>query len=381
MNRENTITYDVCIVGGGLAGLALSIQLANAGYEVALFEKEKYPFHKVCGEYISFENWNFLEELGLPLSDWNLPVIKRLKISSPNGNYLESDLALGGFGISRYKIDAALADIARSVGVHLFEEHKVTDIMFEKNNFHICTSAVTFNAKVVCGSFGKRTNLDVRWKRNFTRKKNSKLNNYIGVKYHIKTKFPPDLIALHNFQNGYCGISQIEANNYCLCYLTTAENLRISNNSIAEMEKNILRRNPFLETIFSSSTFLFEQPVTISQISFERKQKVENHVLMIGDAAGMITPLCGNGMSMALHGSKIACKYIITFLKNEIIRAEMEQQYTDEWNKCFSKRVFAGRIIQRFFGSEFLSNILIRILRPFPKFISYLIRLTHGTPY
>ncbi|MES1220570.1 MAG: NAD(P)/FAD-dependent oxidoreductase [Bacteroidota bacterium] len=380
MSEENNI-YDVAIVGGGLAGLALSIQLAKAGYLVAVFEKEKYPFHKVCGEYISFENWNFLEELGLPLSDWNLPVIKQLMVSAPNGNYLENDLMLGGFGISRYKIDAALAAIAQSKGVYLFEEHKVTDIYFEKKNFRISGSAFNCNAKIVCGSFGKRSNLDVRWKRSFTRKKNNKLNNFIGVKYHIKSDFPSNLIALHNFKNGYCGISQIEDNKYCLCYLTTAKNLSISNNSIVELEKNILSRNPFLQKIFSSSEFLFDQPVTIAQISFEPKQKVENHILMIGDAAGMITPLCGNGMSMALHGSKIAFKQINSFFKNEITRAEMEQQYIDEWNHHFNKRMFAGRIIQRFFGSDFFSNALIRTIKPFPRFISFLIRLTHGAPY
>jgi len=76
--------YDACIIGGGLAGLALSIQLAKLGYAVALFEKEKYPFHKVCGEYISMESWNFLEELGLPLSDLKLPIINKLLVTAPN---------------------------------------------------------------------------------------------------------------------------------------------------------------------------------------------------------------------------------------------------------------------------------------------------------
>ena len=47
---------DCGIVGGGLAGLTLAIQLADAGYAVVLFEKEKYPFHKVFGEYISMES-------------------------------------------------------------------------------------------------------------------------------------------------------------------------------------------------------------------------------------------------------------------------------------------------------------------------------------
>ena len=105
--------YDVAIAGGGLAGLALSIQCAQSGYRTVLFEKEKYPFHKVCGEYISFESWNFLEELGVPLSQMNLPIIRRLLVTAPNGKELEQSLPLGGFGISRYKLDAILAEISR----------------------------------------------------------------------------------------------------------------------------------------------------------------------------------------------------------------------------------------------------------------------------
>jgi flavin-dependent dehydrogenase len=373
--------YDTAIAGGGLAGLSLSIQLAKAGYKVILFEKEKYPFHKVCGEYISLESWIFLEELGLPLSDWNLPIIKKLIISAPNGNFLESDLPLGGFGISRYKIDAALADIARSVGVKILEETKVVDIIFDKKTSTIICGADKYFATVVCGTFGKRSNLDVKWKRNFVRQKNNKLNNYIGVKYHVQTDFPADQIALHNFKNGYCGISKIEDDKYCLCYLTTAKNLKDSGNSINKMEENILQKNPFLKKIFSSSTILYQQPVTISQISFAKKTQVQNHILLTGDAAGMITPLCGNGMSMAMHGSKIAFECIVPFLKKEIARHEMEQEYIDAWNKQFSKRLLAGRFIQRFFGSEFFSNLLLQLVKPFPKFASYLIKQTHGQPY
>ena len=56
----NNQTYDIAITGGGLAGLSLAILSAKAGYSVIFFEKERYPFHKGCGEYISFESWNFL---------------------------------------------------------------------------------------------------------------------------------------------------------------------------------------------------------------------------------------------------------------------------------------------------------------------------------
>ncbi|HLY68335.1 MAG TPA: NAD(P)/FAD-dependent oxidoreductase, partial [Puia sp.] len=312
--QHSNQSYDVALIGGGLAGLSLSILLAKANYRVALFEKEKFPFHKVCGEYISLESWNFLEELGVCLSDWNLPVIGRLMVSSPNGKYLQQDLPLGGFGISRYKLDAALAQIAMANGVRLYEQHKVTDVVNEESLFHIKNSAGICYAKIVCGSFGKKSNLDVKWKRNFTLTKSDKLNNYIGVKYHIRTNHPIDLIALHNFKNGYCGISQIEENKYCLCYLTTAENLRINDSSIEKMERNVLQKNPFLKKIFTESTFLFPEPITISQISFEKKMQVENNVMFLGDAAGMITPLCGNGMSMALHAADIAFHGIDEFL-------------------------------------------------------------------
>src|SRR6187455_493233 len=97
--------YDAAIVGGGLAGLAAAIQLSHAGHSVILFEKEKYPFHKVCGEYISLESWEFLIQLGLPLQDKNLPVIKSLFLTAPNGKSFKTKLPLGGFGISRYQLD------------------------------------------------------------------------------------------------------------------------------------------------------------------------------------------------------------------------------------------------------------------------------------
>jgi flavin-dependent dehydrogenase len=378
---NNSNSYDVIITGGGLAGLALSIQLSKAGYSVALFEKEKYPFHKVCGEYISLESWNFLEELGLPLSDWNLPIIRKLLISSPDGESIEHELPLGGFGISRYKIDAALAGIARANGVALYESVRVTDMVFERSLFQVRTTTGEFSSKIACGSFGKRSNLDIKWRRPFTRKRSTKLNNYVGVKYHVKADLPADLIGLHCFTNGYCGISRVEDDRYCLCYMTTAENLQISNNSIPVLEKDILRKNPFLEKIFSSTLPLFEQPVTISQISFEKKEQVEDHLLFIGDAAGMVPPLSGNGMSMALHGSKIAFQCLDAFLRGLIARHEMEQEYIDQWNRQFGRRLWVGRLLQRCFGSASHTNLLLHSLKPFPRLVSFLIRQTHGQPF
>lgn len=373
--------YDVVIIGGGLAGLALSIQSANAGYKTILLEKEQYPFHRVCGEYISLESWDFLERLGLPLSQMSLPIIKTLQITAPNGKLFQTTLSLGGFGISRYLLDYELSKIAKKVGVIILEKTKVTDVQFKENNFHLQSAVINLQSKVVAGSFGKRSNLDVKWSRNFIQQKPNKLNNYIGVKYHIKTNHPADTIALHNFENGYCGISQIENDQYCLCYLTTAENLKQHHNSIEQMQQEVLFKNQHLKKIFSEAEFLYEAPLTISQISFDNKSQIEDHVLMLGDAAGMITPLCGNGMSMALHGSKIAFEQIHAFLQNKIDRSLMEKQYQQQWHLHFASRLRTGRLIQRFFGKASITNLFVQSFKTFPFLAKPLIRQTHGKPF
>lgn len=373
--------YDIAVIGGGLAGLSLSIQLAKAGHSVVLFEKERYPFHRVCGEYISLESWNFLENLGYPLSDLDLPIIKNVIISAPGGDSVEHALPRGGFGISRYKIDQEMARLAQSNGVHLLEGTKVTDISFNQEHFNIRCSAMNYRARIVCAAYGKRSNLDIKLKRSFVGKKHGVLNNFIGVKYHISANFPADTIALHNFKDGYCGISRIEDGKYCLCYLTTAKNLRDNDSSIINLEENVLQKNPFLKEIFRDSKILYQAPLTISQISFEKKSQVEDHILMVGDASGMITPLCGNGMSMALHGSKIAAELVNSFLENRISRQQLENEYVHQWNYLFKKRLRTGRIIQSLFGREWITNIFLKMMKPFPKLISYLIRQTHGEPF
>jgi flavin-dependent dehydrogenase len=126
---------------------------------------------------------------------------------------------------------------------------------------------------------------------------------------------------------------------------------------------------------------LYETPVVISQISFDKKKQVENHVLLIGDAAGMITPLCGNGMSMAMHGSKIAFAVIKKYLSGKLSHDKMEEKYQRNWNTLFKNRLLTGRVVQWFFGSPVLSNILISILKPFPKLVDLIISQTHGKPF
>jgi len=383
--QNSIIIYDVAIIGGGLAGLSAAIQLAQNGFAVVLLEKEKYPFHKVCGEYISLESWPFLESLGVPLSSMQLPQIKKLQLTAPNGKRLQTLLPLGGFGISRYMLDHYLATIAKQKGVAILEGARVDEIITQNKTSEILFTqdgiAKKLEAKMAAGAFGKRSNLDVKWKRPFITNLTPGHNNYIGIKYHVKTDWSPNEIGLHNFKDGYCGISKIEEDKYCLCYLTTSKNLKESNNSLQVLEQNILSRNPYLKSIFANSEVVEGFPVSIAQISFAKKAQVENGMLMLGDSAGMIAPLCGNGMSMALHSSKMAAALITSFLKGEIDHPQLQKFYTKQWQQQFGNRMAAGRWLQRFFGHERLSNVLVQTFRTAPFLAGYVIKKTHGKPF
>jgi flavin-dependent dehydrogenase len=374
--------FDCIIIGGGLGGLTLSIQLAKKGYQIALLEKETYPFHKVCGEYIAMESWNYLINCGIQLPNLNLPKLEKLKVSSPSGNFIEHPLNPGGFGISRYKLDHLLATEAKKLGVYLIENCKVNDVTeINENSYLVHSNFETIEAKIVIGSYGKRSNLDIKLNRDFIQNKAKGLDNYIGIKYHVKANLPNDVIELHNFKNGYCGISKIEEEKYCLCYLTTAQNLKDHNGNIKKMEESILHKNPFLKTYFTSFESYYEEPLAISQINFSNKTQHENGILMLGDAAGLITPLCGNGMSMAMKASKILSELIPQYIENDINKTKLITEYIFQWKKNFSTRLRAGRNIQAVFGNDNMTNLLINVLKPMPFLVNKLVSLTHGKSF
>jgi len=376
-------TYDCAIIGGGLAGLTASIQLASKGRSVVLIEKNHYPFHKVCGEYISMESWEFLKGLGLPLDSMELPMINHFTLTHPQNKKLDVRLPQGGFGISRYTLDNALANLALESGVIMLRGLSIDRLKFDKKTkLHVLHNEYgEIHAKTAIGAFGKRSRLDKELKRPFIKKLKDKENNFVGIKYHIESDITPENIELHLFEKGYAGISRIEEGKSCFCYLVSAAVLKRYRGDIEKMETEVLFQNNFLRDRIEGKKKLFSEPLTISQIEFGEKEQVFNHLLMSGDAAGMITPLTGNGMSMAMHGSKLAVEAIEGFLDGKSDQAGMEKQYIRQWNKQFRSRVRRGRRFQSWFFDEKFSLRLIGTLKYFPAIARMAIKSSHGKPF
>ena len=375
-----TNQVDILLIGGGLAGLAAALDLAGRGHRVAVVERKQYPFHKVCGEYVSNEVLPYLRRLGADPAELGPADISTFMLSSPGGRVLSSPLDLGGFGVSRYVLDEFLYRRAAARGVTFHLKSTVTDVAFDPAaDQHRVTLADgrQLTARVVLGTYGKRANLDRQLQREFFAHRSP----YLGVKYHLRLPgFPRNLIALHNFADGYAGISAIEEDKLCFCYLTTRQNLK-RHGTIPAMEREVLAQNPRLREILNAAEMLYPQPEVIHEISFAPKQPVEQHVLMCGDAAGLITPLCGNGMAMALHGAALGAAAAHDFLCAKTSRAAMEATYAAAWHTHFGTRLRVGRAVQRLFGGPVLSELVVGGLRYWPAAVRALMRRTHGREF
>ncbi|WP_417602758.1 NAD(P)/FAD-dependent oxidoreductase [Owenweeksia hongkongensis] len=360
-------------MGGGLAGLTNAIDLRLRGYDVMLIEKKEYPFHKVCGEYISNEVKPYLQRLGAFPETLQPKSINRFEISSLSGKIASCSMKMGGFGISRYAFDNFLFERASKLGVRFMLNTTVSDVSFENDEFTVTLmNGETFKTPVVIGAFGKRSILDKKLGREFFNRK----TDYVGVKHHFKADFPDDLVALHNFEGGYCGLSRVENNHVNLCYLTTTKVFK-QYGSIQDIEEKHLSQNPHLKKFFENAESEFE-PLVISQVNFMPKKSVENHVLMSGDAAGLIHPLCGNGMAMAIHSAKICSGVVDAFLQQRISRKEMENRYEQEWGQAFNFRLNFGKAVQGMFGKPVLSNLGVNVLSKFPGLLNKAVQLSHG---
>jgi len=365
-------SYDIIIIGGGLGGLIAAHQLAKNNRSVLLIEKKSYPFHRVCGEYISNEVRDFLLKENLFPSEFAPPEIDKFRLTSIKGNIAEMKLDLGGFGISRYQLDLFLYTKAKAMGAEFLLQTQVEDVNYsatEDSFLLMLSDGNTMTSKHVIGAFGKRSKMDKSLDREFMRTRSP----FIGVKYHIKTDHETDLVALHNFENGYCGINQIENGTFNLCYLGSKDQLK-EHGSIQEMEKAILFKNPHIKSIFENSDFLFEKPEVINEVNFSPKKPVENHLLMVGDAAGLITPLFGNGMAIAIHTGKLAAEAI---LQNKNRKA-IESQYEKKWNSHFKNRLWLGRKIQQLFGSKTVSEFSVGMIKSSPFIAKQIMKRTHG---
>jgi len=372
-----TPTYDAIVIGGGLAGCSAALQLARANHRVLLLEKSTYPRHKLCGEFLSPEVQELCDDLGVlgAMKEAGAHPIDHARVTTADGVTFESELPGTALGLSRYRLDQLLFEHACAAGADGRTEMRVRSVEGSLDEgFTVSTRTESFTGRMVFGAYGKRGLLDRTLDRDFLQQRSP----FVAFKAHFEGVSMPGQIELHAFDGGYCGLSHVEDERVNVCWIAREETLTASGGQPEAMMAHSLAENDALADRLGRMTRVSDTFHAISQISLARKAPFERDVCMIGDTAGMIAPLCGDGMAMALHSATLATPPASDFLNGRITADDVRARYTQAWNHDFNRRMQVGRWAHQGYIRPLLANTAVQLCRLVPALGRWVIRATRG---
>ncbi len=370
---------DAIVIGAGLAGCSMAVQLARQGHDVLLLEAATYPVHKLCGEFLSPEVRGLFRELGVEdeIDAANPAPIRRVAITTRDGREWRAQLPGEAIGLSRWVLDPLLYSAAIRAGAEGRQGTAVRDVQgTAADGFSVSFQAggqpVEERSRVVIGAFGKRSRLD----RSLGREDAARGRNFVAFKMHYRGADLDDRVELHAFDGGYCGMSHVEGGLVNACLIARVGALRDAGRTYEALRDGLMRTNPALARRFDELEPVMERPVTVSQVSFRTKSTFEGDVMMVGDTAAMIAPLCGDGMAMALRSASMAGPLVSAFLSGQVAFGEMKKEYDRAWRSGFRRQLGIGRVLQAALFRPTVARMGVRVLNAFPSLGDYFVRAT-----
>jgi flavin-dependent dehydrogenase len=231
-------------------------------------------------------------------------------------------------------------------------------------------------ARLVLGAYGKRGLLDRKLARPFLQE----TSPYVAFKAHYDgpPAAVPGTIEIHAAPDGYCGVGPVEEDRLCVCWIGRTSALQASGGAPEAMLNDHLRRNPALDARMAALTRVSDRFAAVSQVPLMAKEQFVNDVCMVGDAAGMIAPLCGDGMAMALSAADLVSPLASDFLTGRRSAADFRTAYQQAWNDQFRRRLRLGRWVHAAAFRPVATTALLTACRVLPPLARWLIRSTRG---
>jgi menaquinone-9 beta-reductase len=379
-NGVPAMIYDVIVVGAGLAGCSAAIQLAAQGVTVLLLEQSRYPTHRLCGEFLSVEVLATFVQLGIldAVREAGAHPIQEAYLTTSSGASFHRKLPGTALGLSRYQLDSILFKRAQAAGADCRDGTAVRTVTGTlQEGFTVSTRQEDFRGRIVIGAFGKRSSLDRKLNRDFVRQRSPWVACKAHYRLHGESTELSNRIELHAFPGGYCGLSQIEAGQINVCWIAHERILQSISSAEDRLTPVALFQNSVLAERLQSMHRL-RTAQSLTQISFAVKDKFEGDILMMGDAGGMITPLCGDGMAMALRSTELAVPWVVKQLQGKLRQGEFQTQYERLWQREFKPRLQLGRLMHSLFVQPSLATVGVGICTLFPALGDWVIRSTRG---
>ncbi len=366
----------VLIVGGGVAGASLAIRLARFGLAVLVAEKERFPRHKLCGEFVSPECLSHFRKLGIleSINGIEGDLIRETRFYSTSGNSVRvpskwfTNGQSGALGISRAEMDFLMLDAARNSGAEIYEEHAACRLDVQNKRVTGVTlkdkagGITKIEADLIVDATGRARVLGKLLDRKLgTSPPKSKIG-HVAFKAHFENvRLENGVCEIYFFRGGYGGLNYVEngaANN---CFLIDSGVVREFRGNADRILREVVFKNKRAYQALRHSRRKFDWlAVPVPRFGKQASNEVEN-LTSIGDSGAFIDPFTGSGMLMALESSEVLAEAIRSNLPAlESKRPELiKYAYESRQGKIVKRRLRVCSILHRFSFSPNLANLLI----------------------
>jgi menaquinone-9 beta-reductase len=357
--------YDLIVAGAGPAGCACAITSARAGAKVLLLEKDHFPRHKVCGEFVSPESLELLDCLLHERKFAARPQIGTARAFSGK-KVISLPVSPAARSIPRFELDDALLEAARAAGVQAHESVTVREVQHEKT-FKVSTTQGRFSGRAVVNASG-------RWSQLTQHEPTKTKDKWLGLKGHFQEAEPALSVDLYFFDGGYCGIQPVSGNAVNACAMVRAD--------VARSLQEVFSRQPELWKRSRNWMPLFPE-ISTSPLYFRAPHTRSNGMILAGDAAAFIDPFAGDGISLALHSGSLAAESLIPFLHGRCLLEQAQDHYAAEYKRQFAPAFrSAARVRMMVTAPPMIRSSLLRLagMEPFARAIVRSTRIRSNNP-
>lgn len=274
---------EVIIAGGGPAGLAAAIATRQAGFDVSLFDGARPPIDKACGEGIMPDGLEALQRLGV--------TVPRSQVCAFSGiRFLDDSHVVGakfpngaGYGIRRVMLHNLMSERAAELGVELHWGARVTEVFPDSiqvdgerlaYRWLVCADGQNSPLRKTIGLFPS-TAARLRY----------------GFRRHYCIAPWTDFVEVHWAGCGQMYVTPIADDQVCVAFITGELGLRF--------DAALPRFSKLAKRLHGAEV----EGTTIGAVTASRRlRRVQRRrIALIGEAAGSVDAITGEGLSIAFH--------------------------------------------------------------------------------